>query len=141
LGRPGIFLYAMFLWIIPFMIRDIYYFRGHNIAITLERVNVKVIPYGVCVIIAVVLNLLFSRLWEKINYWVKYLVLVGAYFIVIWTSGILTVIMHEYEYVDYVGDIFGTIVMAYLPTFFLYMICGIPLTLILGKIKAKVRLK
>jgi hypothetical protein len=138
LMRPGIYLYTMFLWIIPFAIRDICFFEKHNIAITRAIMNIYVIPYCVCFIIASILNLIFSRLWKKMNFWAKYLILIGAYFIAIWGSSILTVILHEHGYVDYSGDIFGTIVMMYLPTFFLYMICGIPLILFFkGKIKGK----
>lgn len=113
------------------MIRDFNFFNNHGIDISWPVVNVYLIPYIVCFIVVLVLNITEHLLlfWKTLKYKVKYFIIFGSYSLIMLLSGVFTEILHSNGYVDYVGDIYGTIVMGYWPSAFLCWLIGIPVTL------------
>lgn len=131
LGRPGLYLCMMFLWVVPFMIGDIRYFKQNHIAIDMGKMDIYIIPFFLCIAAAWIINYfeLSYGVWTKRNRWLRYIILTGSYFLVACLSSTLTFIFHEFGYVDFAGDVCGTVVMGYLPTAILYGVLGFFFTL------------
>jgi hypothetical protein len=135
-GKPGLYLYLMFIWVLLTIPGGICIVRRYNVNLHtfMLFMNIHVIPYILCIIVAMILNLvnLFTGYWDKIKYVPKYFILIGSYAVTAWLADIFTLLACKYGYVIYIGDLYGTIVMGYLPTIVLYAVGGIPLTIYLS---------
>jgi|GEM_PF-4065891 hypothetical protein len=142
-GKPGIYLYYMFLWVVIWIPGEYHIVTGHfpYLNYSIEYITKYIIPFALCFIMVPLLNLVTGLLWKRINCWVKYIIITGCYSVIAWLSIFLTVLFHEFGYVEYAGDVFGTIVMVYWPTIILYWIVGIPAVIFFRHKAKKKRLR
>jgi len=132
-GKPGGYLYLMLIWMFPFIFRDLNFFKSYDIDVTLPILNIYLIPFALCIFFVLTLNVIenLKNYWKTMKYRIKYLVVLGSYSSIMLFSGILTEILHDLGYVEYVGDVYGTIIMAYWPSVLLFWLIGIPVTMFL----------
>jgi ABC-type branched-subunit amino acid transport system permease subunit len=133
-GRPGKYLYLMFLWILILIPGEVVMVKNAHDNYSIYYANKYIIPMVLCCIVAMVLNVvnLTVGFWGGMKYGRKYCVLIGTYAVMSWLAGSITVLLHDYGYVDYVGDAAGSVIMGYLPTIVLYIVGGIPVALFLS---------
>ncbi|MHC4906515.1 MAG: hypothetical protein ACYTFX_12095 [Planctomycetota bacterium] len=134
--KPGVYLYLFLIWIIPFMVRDIVDF-----GIDMPILSIYLIPFGVCSIAAAVLNYIEKgkNFWKRRNFIFRSIILLSSYSLIIVTSQALTVILENIGCVNYVGDVFGTILMFYWPSIVLFWLIGFPMSLFLEHRRRKIK--